>query len=63
MSYTLYNKTIGTTLDVDGKTWMCETLEEAREMLAACKECVKTYPDLDEDNFVIIEADTGEQIS
>jgi hypothetical protein len=62
MSYTLYNKTNGRTLDLKGATWTCDTLEEAKETLAACLECANTYPDLDQDNFVIVDVDSGEQV-
>jgi len=62
MSYTLYNKETGRTLDFRDQTWTCETLEEAREMLEVCLECVDTFPGCNRNNFVIVDADTGEQV-
>jgi len=62
MSYTLYNKETGTTLDFQGKTWTCDTLEEAKETLEAAQEAADTYPDVDRNNFVIIDVESGEQV-
>lgn len=62
MSYTLYNKATGQTLDLKGMTWTCETIDEAFDMLDACRKCADTFEGCDRNNFVVIDAEAGEVV-
>lgn len=63
MQYTLYNKKLSHFLvHPQVGMWHTNNLEEAKEMLAACKEYVETFNKEYTDDFVIANAETGEEI-
>jgi len=60
--YTLYNKHLEKRLTHPKiGIWYTTDLNEAKEMLDACHEYVKNFEKTD--NFVVIDGDTGEEIS
>jgi hypothetical protein len=64
MSYTLYNKKLDRKLEhpIIG-LWHTSDIQEARNMLLACKEwlCASGMSDLESD-FTIVIAETGEEV-
>lgn len=63
MIYTLYNKRLKTKLVSPKKgIWTTHNLIEAQSMLQACYEYVDTLNPSLREHFVIVDAETGEEI-
>lgn len=60
--YTLFNKRINKRLiHPHYGLWCAPTIEEAADMLRACKKCAEIYGPIAGD-FVIIDVETGEEV-